>query len=89
MSRKTTRTPKWGTSSPEALVAHVNQPPKLPYQRAGSLPFRFGLGSVPPGGRADHLRRELEALFESQNTSQGKDVTSIPATFLRATVAVN
>ncbi len=40
-------------------------------------------------GRADELRRELEALFESQNTSQRKDATSIPATFLRVTVAVN
>ena len=40
-------------------------------------------------GRADDLGRELEALFESQNTSQRKDVTSIPATFLRVTVAVN
>ena len=40
-------------------------------------------------GRADELRRELEALLESQNTSQRKDVTSIPATFLRVTVAVN
>jgi SAM-dependent methyltransferase len=40
-------------------------------------------------GRAEELRRELEALFESQNTSQRKDVTSIPATFLRVTVAVN
>ena len=40
-------------------------------------------------GRADELRKELEALFESQNTSQRKDVTSIPATFLRVTVAVN
>ena len=40
-------------------------------------------------GRADDLRRELDALFESQNTSQRKDVTSIPATFLRVSVAVN
>ena len=40
-------------------------------------------------GRADALRKELDALFESQNTSQRKDVTSIPATFLRVTVAVN
>ncbi len=40
-------------------------------------------------GRADDLRRELEALFESQNSSQRKDATSIPATFLRVTVAVN
>ena len=40
-------------------------------------------------GRADDLRKELDALFESQNTSQRKDVTSIPATFLRVSVAVN
>ena len=39
--------------------------------------------------RADDLRRELDALFESQNTTQHKDVTSIPATFFRVTVAVN
>lgn len=40
-------------------------------------------------GRADDLRNELEALFETQNTSSSKDLTSIPATFLRVTVAVN
>jgi SAM-dependent methyltransferase len=40
-------------------------------------------------GRADDLRSELEALFETQNTSPRKDLTSIPATFLRITVAVN
>ena len=40
-------------------------------------------------GRADDLRKELDALFESQNTSPRKDATSIPATFLRVTVAVN
>jgi hypothetical protein len=40
-------------------------------------------------GRADKLRKELEALFESQNKSVRKDTTSIPATFLRVTVAVN
>ena len=34
-------------------------------------------------GRAADLRKELEALFSSQNKSPGKDVTSIPATFLR------
>jgi hypothetical protein len=39
--------------------------------------------------RADDLRKELDALFESQNTSPHKDATSIPATFLRVTVAVN
>ncbi len=40
-------------------------------------------------GRADELRMQLEALFESQNTSPRKDATSIPATFLRVTVAVH
>ena len=40
-------------------------------------------------GRADDLRKELEALFESENTSQRKEITSIPATFLRVTVTVN
>jgi SAM-dependent methyltransferase len=39
-------------------------------------------------GRGDDLRRELEALFESENRSPSKDVTSIPATFLRVTVTV-
>ncbi len=39
--------------------------------------------------RTDDLRKELEALFESQNTSPRKDATSIPATFLRVTVVVD
>ena len=37
-------------------------------------------------GKADELRRELEALFTAQNTSPGSSSTSIPATFLRVTV---
>jgi SAM-dependent methyltransferase len=40
-------------------------------------------------GRADDLRKELNTLFESKNTSVPKGATSIPATFLRVTVAVN
>ncbi|HUJ37025.1 MAG TPA: class I SAM-dependent methyltransferase [Hyphomicrobium sp.] len=40
-------------------------------------------------GRAADLKKELDALFESQNTSPRKDATSIPATFLRVTVVVN
>ena len=40
-------------------------------------------------GRADNLQKELEALFTSQNKSASKDVTSIPATFLRVTVTPN
>jgi len=37
-------------------------------------------------GRAADLQRELETLFESQNTSTSEGSTSIPATFLRVTV---
>src|SRR5437764_8271988 len=39
-------------------------------------------------GRAAELQRELEELFASQNKSASKDATSIPATFLRVTVAL-
>src|SRR3989449_7690728 len=37
--------------------------------------------------RAAALANELEALFETKNQSPRKDTTSIPATFLRVTVA--
>ena len=39
-------------------------------------------------GREDALQTELEALFNSQNTSADAEGTSIPATFLRVTVEV-
>jgi hypothetical protein len=39
------------------------------------------------GGTAE-LRNELETLFVSQNVSPTRDATSIPATFLRVTVAL-
>jgi len=39
-------------------------------------------------GKAGDLQKELEVLFSSQNKSPDKDTTSIPATFLRVTVAV-
>jgi SAM-dependent methyltransferase len=39
-------------------------------------------------GRAGDLQKELEVLFNSQNKSASKAATSIPATFLRVTVAV-
>ncbi len=38
-------------------------------------------------GRTAELAKELEALFNSQNKGPSKDATSIPATFLRVTVA--
>ncbi len=40
-------------------------------------------------GRAADLLKELEALFTSQNKSPRGDTTSVPATFLRVTVALN
>ncbi len=39
-------------------------------------------------GKSEQLRKELEALFESQNKSPTGGTTSIPATFLRVTVQV-
>jgi hypothetical protein len=39
-------------------------------------------------GRAADLQKELEELFNRQNQSPLKDATSIPATFLRVTVAL-
>ena len=39
-------------------------------------------------GREADLRAELEALFNAQNASASEGATSIPATFLRVTVAV-
>jgi SAM-dependent methyltransferase len=39
-------------------------------------------------GRVADLQKELEDLFNSQNKSPRKNTTSIPATFLRVTVAV-
>ena len=39
--------------------------------------------------RASDLQKELEALFDSQNKSPSKNITSIPANFLRVTVALN
>ncbi len=38
-------------------------------------------------GRAASLQKELEDLFEAQNRSPSRERTSIPATFLRVTVA--
>jgi SAM-dependent methyltransferase len=40
-------------------------------------------------GRAGDLQKELDALFSSQNRSPSADATSIPATFLRVTVALH
>src|SRR5688500_17957695 len=39
-------------------------------------------------GRVADLQRQLEDLFKAQNKSSRKDMTSIPATFLRVTVSL-
>ena len=39
-------------------------------------------------GKAVDLKTELESLFERENRSGTKVATSIPATFLRVTVAL-
>ncbi|MCW8084254.1 class I SAM-dependent methyltransferase [Sabulicella glaciei] len=39
-------------------------------------------------GRAEDLERELVEMVESQNTSPDRNVTKVPATFLRVTVTV-
>jgi SAM-dependent methyltransferase len=52
-------------------------------------PTMNAFAAAEKNGRAGDLQRELEALFESQNTSPDKNATSIPAVFLRVTVAVS
>jgi ubiquinone/menaquinone biosynthesis C-methylase UbiE len=37
-------------------------------------------------GKSDELRKQLQDLFDRQNTSANKNATSIPATYLRVTV---
>jgi 2-polyprenyl-3-methyl-5-hydroxy-6-metoxy-1,4-benzoquinol methylase len=69
----------------------------FPYSPADSVeafrryygPTMNAFDAAEKAGRADDLRKELDALFEKQNTSTREDATSIPATFLRVTVAVN
>jgi len=51
-------------------------------------PTMNAFAAAEKNGRAADLQKELEALFESQNQSEDKTKTSIPATFLRVTVAV-
>src|SRR4051812_4771389 len=51
-------------------------------------PTMNAFAAAEKSGRAADLQKELEALFESQNQSEDKSRTSIPASFLRVTVAV-
>src|SRR5215831_17961756 len=51
-------------------------------------PTMNAFAAAEKNGRASELQHELEDLFNRQNKSPSKDATSIPATFLRVTVAV-
>jgi len=51
-------------------------------------PTMNAFAAAEQNGKAAELQKELEALFERQNTSGVKNTTSIPATFLKVTVAV-
>jgi SAM-dependent methyltransferase len=65
--------------SPSALVADF---------RNYYPPTMNAFAAAEQNGKAADLQRELETLFESQNTSEVKGTTSIPATFLRVTAHV-
>ena len=51
-------------------------------------PTMNAFAAAEQNGKAADLQKELEALFESQNTRDGRGATSIPATFLRVSVAL-
>jgi SAM-dependent methyltransferase len=56
--------------------------------RAYYGPTMNAFAAAAANGREADLQAELEALFNAQNTSPSDNATSIPATFLRVTVAV-
>ena len=67
--------------------------PEKPSELVGEFRKYYGptmnaFEAAEKNGKAGDLQKELEVLFNSQNKSPGKDTTSIPATFLRVTVAV-
>jgi SAM-dependent methyltransferase len=78
------------TCSRETYVFVYDAPPAdlLAAFRRYYGPTMNAFAAAEASGRGDELQRELEALFVSQNTSPTDDTTSIPATFLRVTVAV-
>jgi SAM-dependent methyltransferase len=52
-------------------------------------PTMNAFAAAAANGREADLQRDLEGLFEAQNSSGNRATTSIPATFLRVTVSVN
>jgi ubiquinone/menaquinone biosynthesis C-methylase UbiE len=51
-------------------------------------PTMNAFAAAQTNGKADELQRELQALFERENRGGAEGATSIPATFLKVTVAV-
>jgi hypothetical protein len=66
-------------SAPSALLQEF---------RAYYGPTMSGFEAAEKNGRAGDLQKELEELFNRENKSPDKNATSIPATFLRVTVAI-
>ena len=67
--------------------------PGTPSQLLGEFRTYYGptmnaFEAATANGRDAELQAELETLFNDQNASSSKDHTSIPATFLRVTVAL-
>ena len=67
--------------------------PAAPAELVGEFRMYYGptinaFEAAAANSREAELEAELEALFEEQNASGSEDVTSIPATYLRVTVAV-
>jgi SAM-dependent methyltransferase len=88
-----------GAGVPKEKVSFVRDTytfnfPGTPSEFVGAFRKYYGptmnaFDAAEKNGRASDLQKELEALFTSQNKSSSKDVTSIPATFLRVTVTLN
>jgi SAM-dependent methyltransferase len=74
----------------ETFTFTVQSPPSeyVTAFRAFYGPTMNAFAAAEEHGRAEDLRRELEELFVRENRSGDTKTTSIPATFLRATVAV-
>jgi len=72
---------------------YVFNAPMSPSAWVGDFRDHYGptmnaFAAAEQNGKSAELQRELEALFERQNTSGSAATTSIPATFLRVTVTV-
>jgi ubiquinone/menaquinone biosynthesis C-methylase UbiE len=85
-----------GAGVPKEKVSFVRDTytfnfPGTPSEFVGAFRKYYGptmnaFDAAEKNGRASDLQKELEALFTSHNKSPDRDLTSIPATFLRVTV---